>query len=394
MSGLGEVIYDKTNNNVKVNGVVCPVNSELEFCYESKIYVVYVTTVNCRKHKDYKVIDEYSNQLACILKDDAEMVTQLFADLFQLVHIGKIGTKTPQQAITDLIHLLMKNSEYKKMNNVNGMDLSKLFAQIFSMMKKFTDDEWKKIFNFRCMNELILHNNNNLSEQLTKMRDYIIRTITFDKKYINYRSLSVLYDMCLALVGFLLTSISNINMSFMTTNQLIMHELGILVESIIYDRCSVDLFISGQNEKASHVYTQLKQQYPILTEIRNESDLAKITVDLQNRLIKENEHYNVSLYPYVLFYNLPDKLRIKHNLRAFHAATKTDTVQFETFYTAIMHGYCSLTTPLKQNNDFRFYTEESILELLNNEHLMHGFLSHTSIDEMDDVAVNEDVDMG
>lgn len=364
------VQLNQHSNQIVIDNVPYDVNEDLEFEYNNQTYVVYLNTLPLRKHNGYKVSDVYTETFSVVRRDVAVELAQCFANLVPIADIGLPVTKSCKAALEDVITYL--NSMIVSSNDPNNAMERDTYAKIQSLMQtvvgvmsKLSDQQLVSYLTYGNVQTLRLINPNEkftVSHCITAMRRYIIFAITFKEEILNHRSFSLMFDVFLNIIGTVLLLHSHTFVEYKSVQDLIVHEIGITVESLIYDRCSKVLFIEGGSQVATGIYNELKVKYPELRTIHTEHDLAKAK-RFESVFAEENNKYNINLFPYMLFYNMPDNVRIKQNLRCVHEMRKNMNDQqvesFERFYSFVKQCYENLIEPL-DNKPYSTYTTDSL----------------------------------
>ncbi|AEW69622.1 p51 late protein [Helicoverpa zea nudivirus 2] len=367
---FANIQLNQQQNCVVIDNVPYEVNGDLEFFYNGEPYVVYLNTLPLRKHNNFQVSDVYTETFSIMRKSMALELAQCFANLVPIVNIGLPVTKTCKAALEDIMNHL--NAMVNSNNDPNNAIDQNSYAQIQSLMKtvaglmnKLTNSQLVTYLTYGNVQSLRMTDEySNISQKLTAIRQYIVCAITFKPEFVNHRSLSLMFDVFLNIVGTLCLLHSHTFVEYRNVQDLIIHEIGIAIESLIYDRCSKVLFIDGANQVASGMYNDLKIKYPELKSINSENDLAKIK-HLEAAFNEENAKYNVNLFPYMLFYNMSDAVRIRQNLRCIHEMRKNvanDVEQFEKFHQFVVECYNNLIEPLNGKH-YATYTFDSMQKI-------------------------------
>lgn len=346
-------------------------DNNMEFVHDNVTYVLYKNTLSARKHKNTQVFDLYANAWSVIPKHVGDDLVQCFANIVPVVDVGVSPNKKCIDAISDLIknlHQMLNTSVNfnNKEERDNYEQLKTMIDLVVKVLASIDESQLCKYLTYSNMEVLKLAGANS-SERYESIRQYIVMVITFKEDILNYRSLSIMYDVFMVVIGSLLLLHSTTLAAFTSTQDLIVHEICILFESLIYDRCSKILFIDGRNSIAKGIYSDMKLKYPELKAITRDSDIAKI-YRYTNNFTQENERYQMTLFPYMIFYSMPDQLRIKNNIKQFHQMSldlkkrRADNGEFDSFekmYESVNEFYTKLVQPLN-NSSYILYSAQSL----------------------------------
>lgn len=350
----------KESSSVVIDYAPHPVNN-MEFEYQNTTYVVFVNTLNVRRHlPNYKIENDYANTFCIISKQDAEEMLEIFTNLFKIIKLGDYTEMTCK----DAFYMFMK--KISKVNP-NTKDLSMIINGIYESLSNLNEEQLRMFLNV-AGSRPIEYPCDNTSSRMQVMREYILSVITYESKFSNFRNLSLMFDMIVGIFGILINVMSRFVDYYISSDDVCIHEIGILLENAIFDRNSFHLFIEGQNEKAAELKFIMESKYPVLKSIKMENDLAHITESAQETMIKENSVYNINLFPYMLFYNLNHNTRIKLNLKTFYESAKGNLKRsdgFIKFYECVKKSHDKLTVNL--SNSKGVYDYSTIINIF--EHL-------------------------
>lgn len=332
---------NKRDSTVVIDNVPHPV-VDMEFEHDGEEYVVFVNTLNVRRHlPNYRIDNDYANTFCIIAKRDAEEMLTIFTNLFKIIKLGDCAEMSCKEAF----YMFMK--KISKVNP-NTKDLSAIINGIYESLSNLNEEQLQMFLNVAGSRPLE-YPCTNTSSRVQVMREYIMSVITYDSKFANFRNLSLMFDMIVGIFGILVNVMSRFVDYYISADDVCIHEIGILLENAIFDRNSYHLFVEGQNEKAAELKFIMESKYPVLRAIQRESDLAHVNEAVQDTMLKENTAYNINLFPYILFYNLNHTTRIKLNLKTFYESAKGNLRRadgFVKFYECVKSSYDKLSANL------------------------------------------------
>lgn len=357
-----QIVITTENGLYPVEEVVCPVEN-MEFKYNDNVYVIYVNTLNVRRHeRSYKILNKQINEYSIISKTDAEDMIIIFSNLFKIVDLG-IST-----------NMTCKEAFYKYLDKISSINTKSNEVQtiknnLYESLSRIDDEQLRLILDVSG-SKPVKFEYTNVSSCMKIIREYIISIITYDPRFANHRNLSMLFDLLLGTVGVVINVMSTFTQYYISLDDVILHETGILLENGIFDRTSYHLYIQGDNQMAATIKNMMEMRYPILKMIQNESDLSKIDESMQNQMLRENEEHNINLFPYMMFYRLSDVSRMKMNIKTYYESSKINGMfknnqSLVAFQNAVLNSYNKLTKITETPESYETYSHELILEIFN-----------------------------
>lgn len=361
---------------VTIDGVSYPVTADFELTYNGNDYVVFPNAVNVRQHLGgTEVKDLTCDVWALIRKDRAIEIIQYFVNFFPILDLRTAPNDTKFGTMGKLAMLLndISKVELFKGNITDDQSIGMMIQTFLTMLEKTSEENLNNYFNFEGQTALDpLGDNRTISNKMRSIRRYIVLALSCDENVANYRSLSALYDVFLTMYGVLINSMTYSVTKFCDVDQLIIHEMGMLLESIISDRVSKILFIAGKSEKATRIWNDMKNKYPAIKDLHSESDInTKLGNKMRAAMIEENKVYKVMIFPHMWFYQLPDAIRMKKTIKAMHEILKssekipTNALPFETFYDFIITNYKDLSNSLTRS-EYGLYPIKMVVNLIAN----------------------------
>ncbi len=311
--------FDEINNSIITkDGVIYPINNR-EFIHDGIEYVIYHHTTTLVKHKlnDINNIEtKYFGIPLIIRKDKALEHIQDFASIAKnQLEIAGYEPGSLEATLNKIKKQMMIRLDEGALSLPS--DFKQLITFLFEYMENFNFQDICKNLNASKLVKLTITEYGNetpYGKILSDFSKYMSHHNTFNDSIINNRGFTIYVDVLFMIVtiNMLMTSevaliageLSSVN----SIEDMLLHGLIEMMISIIIMRVDYEMFIMGRNKIATEIVKKYYRQYQIL---RN-PDINIVMANLQNneKFLKDIEGEGIQLYPFIMYYNKSNKLRI------------------------------------------------------------------------------------
>ncbi|QBB28622.1 P51 [Homarus gammarus nudivirus] len=307
------------------NGITCQLNDCNEFEYNGKLYVVYNFTTTLVKHKQNSLSEiqtQYFNQPLFIEKELAQLAIHDIANItqFQLDLSDETGLRLGGDSAS-LVKTLkrIKDDTFETVSQDNlGKSLDQNLKQVVQLLVSRVNDynPEKMIQSLPTTNKLkkMYPKNTTTSALLEDLIKYVVFHNNFHEAIVDNRGLTIFPDtiFLLAVISILMKShdlsiTGLVNLS--TIRDLVIHCVIDIAYSIITMRLDYELFIKERNVAAKGIKTKFYQKFPTLAKAKSLEALGGVSSGTKIREFASK--FSVDMYPYIMLYGQPDKIRIK-----------------------------------------------------------------------------------
>lgn len=365
------------------DSVTVPINDDLEFVYNNVEYVVFVHTINIRKHSnEINYIDIPTQHYGVISKTDADRWINLALNVCQ--YSVSFESYPPNRSIADSL-VDIKNEFYNIIIKSESEEIAK-FEKIMQLVYTMLEQQDSTTFTQSLMYQVALPQvpaTKILTKQqiLEYLSSFISNYCGYNDNLILNHTLDSTSNLLYLLLGILLTKCTHLDeMSLLNNNLGIVNHytMSLLVDTFT-DRCSKELYINGRLPEAKMIVDTYRKKYPALTSATDSFKLTTLIPKL-NTLMNEISQEPTRLLPYILTFNFSDHERIKYIYNSYVSTinkSSNNTVQMLSF-DSIMN---LVMKPITENliNTAGFYTVDSLLNVLNNVEILEFIQSFNKI---------------
>lgn len=313
-------INESTGTIIFNNGQSCECDpNTLEFTINNEEYVLFQYPTTLRYHKtlcDYtdELFYEYAIMPCKTADTFLEMVAGLCSPHITLPRVPQGN----QKGLGEFIENIKVLSSY---TDATSAPLQ-LLDHILEQLPIHLFDEF---INFKKQTRtalLYVPETETRSGTMTLVCDFLVKYVSYDKSLLEYHSTTITsYTIYNALITYcVLPSIFHVDFP-LDLLALTSHIVMSMFIDLLTDRWGTELIIKSGNTSLRTIYQDLKNKCQVLnlpSTTWNKSMLDKVEFEL-------NDNYAINLYPYVLFYNLPEKERFIKTLTSYKEALRTES---------------------------------------------------------------------
>lgn len=366
-------------NTVLVNNTNSYKIVDNEFTHEDKTYTIFNFTTTLVKHKQNSVSESQTQYFDVPLIMEKEKAIQIVKDIanisqYQLSLSDKMGNVLGNK--DDLVKTLDRIKDQildELQNHDNSVDLNENFKEIVRMIFTYAknynaDDMIKSLAAANVSKFSIVYDEINISKILGDLTKYISYHNTYHEQLINKRGFTIYPDalFMIIIINTLMSSTlptlkGSINMN--SIESMLLHALIEMMVSITTMKLDKEMFINERNHEATKIKRRYFSKFPTL----KNGDVEQIKFALNsNKAFKEMlESESISLYPFIMFYGQPDKVRITQCYEACKAGTANENIKNQINWIAPSKFYDLLVDFCNKHSDeFSRYDSQSFETLI------------------------------
>ncbi|UHB41743.1 P51 [Macrobrachium rosenbergii nudivirus] len=332
--------YCNETNTITIDGKKYTLVNN-QFTHENENYTLYNFTTSMVKHKKNSLSEtetKYFDNPMIIpnryLKDNVE-------DIINIAHY-QLSLSFPNKHIcgTDsgMVNAISRMKENINKTLIESESINSVFKNVlttlFDYIKNINLNKF--IANLPNITKFDIKYNDTVenSKVFADLIKYMVLHNNLDDHLINNRSMCLLTDILffIMLINILLQSISvktanHMNLSSNTT--LILHLIIEFVYNLITMKIDKEMFINQKNEQAKSLILRYFNKYPILSSGKS-FDEKMMVLSNDQKFMDEIKTEMVDLYPYIIFYTLADKQRIKLYYKSIKESQMKNKINLDT----------------------------------------------------------------